>query len=1048
MAWGTFAILLVQTFAALPAKAQWSEDPSDATTSLTANVSYPLTPGEPATCGATWVACNAASFHMGLVSSTTPQTASLAYPPCQTEQLIAIPTQPKDIWFRLDPAFADAAYRFTLFGDGTPAMTMGGMAVYEAPNAGGPFRLMDCSLRGGYTTSNNLPSVEASCITAGNKLYLRIWDRTGVSNSGFSIAVMGQRRSTLPDRGADETPCSARTIAPVGSFTTTGSIINYVFTCDEPGFLPTTPEKNGGDLWVKLTVPASGNVRIKPSNSTATNNMIGGTSSTTTVTGSMGVSAYLASDCSDYGTFLEVGSTTSVLSPGSAASGYLDIKCLPAGATLYLRVYALKEAAVGLKIRRFGQMRLEWMVSTGTGTPPPNCDPCSAPLVTVGTNAWGSACSNAVTGSTYMSCQFPGSQYPICGDFNNSLGSVWYKFVAPPSGFVVIDAGPGAAPATAPGIALYTTNADAAEVGQGCRRALYPMDCDDRQGPGQDARIARGALVPGQVYYVRVWSKNSGPQGNFTLCITSPPPPAGSCWYLVDLYAKANTGKTGMNVTLPPAPATTYLTSGGDPSELFLVAVPSGSSANFELAYHTPINGINVLGYLFWAVWQAGSSDTLFWGDGGYAVAGPSSGPNDTYTLNNACSPRPHPPTDCWGMRTLCLNSGSPPPPDTHLSFQMDNRRVPRRNYSSAAQDYLGTTYRPQIGDMYDLAGPNLGCLDGERSGIQWMVFHPDQNGTVAFLIDGYRVSPIPTRHTDFDFAIWDLGALNFQGTMPDSLNGDELCPPKTAPIRCSSARAQASTGLALGMSNEMEGHGGFGWLKPLDVVAGNGYLIAITPTTQDTGRINFAFDWTLYQNALGVDDPAVISCQPLLLPVELLFLAGRRQGSAVELTWATATERNSSHFIVERSTDGHDFQAIGRVAAAGNSQFRIDYRFTDENPVHGVNYYRLRLVDLDGSTDLSNRVAVQFDGDGTRMVAWPNPAKESLNIAVSLPVEGQVAMRVMDALGRVVMERHAAAGRGQNTLELDTRTLAPGSYAIQLDLAGAPVGAARFVKE
>lgn len=1025
---------------------RWSEDPSDATTSLSGTIAYLLTPGEPASCGANSSTCNSgADFDFSLVSSSSAQTTGLAYPPCQVEQTIA-PTMPnKDIWFRMDPAFTDAMYRFTLYGAGSPAMNQGGMAVYEAPSASGPFRLLDCSLRGGPSSSSNLPSVEATCITAGNKLYIRVWDRStpAVTNSQFSIGVMGQRTSTLADRGADETPCAARTIAAVGSFTATGHTIDYVFSCDEAGFLYTTPEKAGGDLWVKLIVPATGNVRIKPSNSGSSGNMIGGTNAGATVTDAMGVSAYLASNCSDYSTFKEVGSTTSNLTPGSAPSGYLDIKCLPAGATLYLRIYALKQAATGLKIKRFGQMRLEWMASAGSGTPPANCDPCSAPSVTVSTNAWGTACVAPVTGSTFMSCQTPGMPAPECGGFSTSLGSVWYKFVAPVSGMVVIDAAAGSAPATQPAIALYTTNDTAGTPGDGCNQRMNVVSCDDRQGPGPDARIVQSGLRPGQIYYVRVWARNGGADGNFTLCISSPPPPAGSCWYMIDLYAMATSGTLAMEATVPPSPMVTYTSSSGDPSETFLVAVPAGGTADFHLV--SAGGGIGTTGYIFWGLWQLDGSDTLWYSDGGYAVAGPTAGPADNYHLSNACALRPRPRTDCFGMRTICLDASGP----THqVTGQMDTRGWPIRAYSNSKDAYKGYTFHPNRGGLYDLAGDNLGCLDKESMGIQWMVFHPDADGTVAFVLEGFKVFPAPTVKADLDFAVWDLGVLNYQGTVPDSLNGDLLCPPKTAPIRCSSGRARLTTGMAPGITTVEEGHGGWGWVEPLPVQNGHGYLIAMT-TPLDTGRINYSLNWTLFKNTLGVSDPSIIACEPLLLPVELLFLAGLPNGNAVDLTWATASEKTSSHFVVERSGNGFDFTPIGRVAAAGNSQYRIDYAFTDHDPFTGVNYYRLKLVDLDGRTDVSNVIAVAFKGNGDKVMVYPNPATDRLNLAVELPDQATVTLRILDATGRMVRELHPVMEPGQTALGIDVGNLAPGPYLVHLGSSnGAPLGTARFVKQ
>lgn len=1027
---------------------QWSEDPSDGATSLNGTVSYPLVPGEPSLCTATGVVCNG-PFSFASVSFITPQSDALAYPPCQVDQTMATSWSNKDIWFRLDPAFPDAVYRFTLYGAGSPAMNRGGMAVYEAPNATGPFRLLDCSLRGSGATTNNLPSVEATGLTVGHKLFLRVWDLStpAAPNSQFSIGVMGQRTSTMPARGAAETPCLAPTIAAVGAFSSSGALVDYVFAQDEPGFLYTTPEKLGGDLWVKLTVPSSGNVRIKPSNSTVSGSMIGGSVSTTTVTGAMGLSAYLANNCADYTTFKEVGSTTSNLSPGTSSGPYLDIKCLPSGATLYVRIYALKEASTGIKIRRFGQMRFEWMVQSAIGSPPANCDPCNATAVTVGTNNWGSACTNPVTGSTYQSCQTPGIPPPACGsEFTGSAGSVWYKFVAPTSGMVVIEAGPGAAPATQPAIALYTTNAMSGDPGDGCILRMNPVACDGRQGPGQDARIVRGGLVPGQVYYVRVWSRRtlvSNPEGNFTLCITSPPPPAGSCWYMIDLWGENSNGTLAMDVTIPPAPMVTYTTSGNDPSEGILVPVPIGSTATFHMV---PSGGpIGTTGYILWALWQVNNADTIWWDDGGFAVAGPSSGPNDTYVLTDACNDRQRPSTDCFGMETICLTISGVP--NTHYTSTLDNR-WPQNAYSPGATEYLGYTFRPHMGTQYDLAGANMGCLDGENLGVEWRVFHADADGTVAFLLDGQQVLPT-SGQADFDFAIWDMGMLNFQGTLPDSINGDEVCPPQSEPVRCSSARKAATTGLVPGFAPvHQEGHGGWGWLEPLPIQNGHGYLVAITPG-QAVGRFNFAWDWTVYKNALGVNDASIISCDPILLPVELLFLAALQRGQEVDLTWATATERHSSHFIVERSPDGFTFFPIGQVAAAGNSRYRTDYAFTDTDPLQGLNYYRLQAVDLDGTSDRSNVVVVSFTSGKGQLMAYPNPAQDRLQVHFGSAGEDNITVQVLDAMGRLVHEAHLVPGVGKQMVEVDTRQLVRAAYLVRLlGSSGQVMGSVRFVKD
>lgn len=1038
------AACAIAVLTALPAWAQhWSEDPSDATTGLTANVNDNIAPAMPTAANCTGNSLNGA-FSMLDVASVT-SDALLPYAPCSyTPAPYATPNPPKDIWFRMDPAHTDAVYRFTLFGTGSPAMTRGAIALYEAPNASGPFRLLSCSTGGGNTAT--LASAEATCITPGHKIYVRVWDLTTPTpaNSNFNICVRGQRTSTMPDRGADETPCAARTITAVPTFNTGSNNppigIHYAYSCEE-GFLPAGGNQTGGDLWVKLVVPASGHVIIKASSGAISSaNQIG---TGPTVANSMGVSTYLADDCADYGTFREIEWTSNMVSPGgaTAASANLNISCLPPGATLYVRFYSIKQSMQNVK--RFGVIRFEWMAGSGVGgmAPPPYAQPCGATPLTVGA----ASCTGTLSGITYGSCGAPGIPPPTCGgNLQGDKPSVWYKFTAPPSGLAVIDAKAGAAPATQPAIALYTSNALGGDPGEGCNLRLGLVACDDRQGEGADARIIQGNLIPDQVYYVRVWARSGAPEGNFTLCVTSPPPPAGSCWYMIDLYASSGAGTLAMEVTIPPAATVTYATTGNDPSETMLVAVPVGGTASFYLVPRTGVNGIGTNGYYFYALWQVGSADTLWWDDGGYGVAGPTPGPNDNYTVTDACSPRPNRVTDCFGMRTVCLDLTGASYPYYPVTGQMDNRGKPMNVW--APDEYEGYTYHPHTGSAIDLAGANMGCLDGETQGIQWMVVRPEEDGKVGFLLYGTKVSPTPNEVADLDFAIWDLGMLDYNlPPDPNHINGYHVCPPQTAPIRCSSARATSYTGLVAGMDRQVEGHGGLGWLEPLDVVQGHAYLIAMVPANV-TGRINYSLNWTLYEDAAGVADPGIISCAPLVLPVELLFLTGTVRSGEVDLAWATASEKHSSHFIVERSADAVHYAPIGQVGAAGNSQHPIHYAFTDPQPLAGVNYYRLKQVDTDGSSEHSNSIAVWVDRAGGQMLAWPNPVQDQLHVAMDLHGREHVQVQVLDASGRLVQAWQASSADGQ--LVIDAQALEPGAYMARVSTAdGSVLGTARFVK-
>jgi hypothetical protein len=135
------------------------------------------------------------------------------------------------------------------------------------------------------------------------------------------------------------------------------------------------------------------------------------------------------------------------------------------------------------------------------------------------------------------------------------------------------------------------------------------------------------------------------------------------------------------------------------------------------------------------------------------------------------------------------------------------------------------------------------------------------------------------------------------------------------------------------------------------------------------------------------------------ILPVELVSFTGEKDGETSVLSWQTASERNVSHFSVQRSEDGFQWKEIGTVNATGNSQQLQSYEFVDDNPLLGDNYYRISSVDLDGTLEFSDIVVLSFDRSAN-LIVYPNPgaAGEALN------VKGEFQTLVaLDQLGRHV---------------------------------------------
>lgn len=163
-------------------------------------------------------------------------------------------------------------------------------------------------------------------------------------------------------------------------------------------------------------------------------------------------------------------------------------------------------------------------------------------------------------------------------------------------------------------------------------------------------------------------------------------------------------------------------------------------------------------------------------------------------------------------------------------------------------------------------------------------------------------------------------------------------------------------------------------------------------------------------------------------LPVSLLNFSGRNEGSRNLLSWKTAEEKEFSHFELQRSPDGNTYERIATVK--GNSAHGGSYSYTDEQPFTGRNFYRLGMVDQDGSVALSSSVVMLTvaSGDGLAINVYPNPVKQQLTVELNGLVAADARIEVLDMTGRILRSHRASAG--SNILE--TSALPAGMYLVR----------------
>lgn len=168
-------------------------------------------------------------------------------------------------------------------------------------------------------------------------------------------------------------------------------------------------------------------------------------------------------------------------------------------------------------------------------------------------------------------------------------------------------------------------------------------------------------------------------------------------------------------------------------------------------------------------------------------------------------------------------------------------------------------------------------------------------------------------------------------------------------------------------------------------------------------------------------------------LPVELISFTGYHNNARNTLVWKTASESNTDRFEIEKSIDGANWQYIGMQQAVGNTTGHSDYTFYDNAPASGNNYYRLKIVDNDATYEYSNVINIKIEESNMNGIVsiYPNPTDDEVSIVIQTPQAQQTNIAITNLMGQVVMNVPISLLSGTNKLQIQTASLASGTYFI-----------------
>ena len=231
-------------------------------------------------------------------------------------------------------------------------------------------------------------------------------------------------------------------------------------------------------------------------------------------------------------------------------------------------------------------------------------------------------------------------------------------------------------------------------------------------------------------------------------------------------------------------------------------------------------------------------------------------------------------------------------------------------------------------------------------------------------------------------------------------------------------------------------GVGGITWPTSGVRVPSAGLSVQIDPDKAQTSTV---VSYTTVNQFCMQSSPASVTLELTSVPlaVSLLQFEGENREGKTNLYWTTTQEVESSYFEIERSCDAKEWLSVGKVDAQGASNFQINYNFEDEHPSRGTNYYRLKMVDRDGSFAFSRLVTLKYEKDVVQI--YPNPTSDRAYLEIS--ADACTEFQIRNVYGQLVWsERYIPREKGEKAIgfSLDTKDWKDGVYIVNVSQDGA----------
>lgn len=246
--------------------------------------------------------------------------------------------------------------------------------------------------------------------------------------------------------------------------------------------------------------------------------------------------------------------------------------------------------------------------------------------------------------------------------------------------------------------------------------------------------------------------------------------------------------------------------------------------------------------------------------------------------------------------------------------------------------------------------------------------------------------------------------------------------------------RTNGTSNVDVTLSFDGTRSGGISTLADLRVAGWNGTQWINQGNTNTTGNAGNNPSGTVKSNpALAVFGPFTIgsSTTSNTLPISLVSFSAQIQNNNIALAWETTNEIYASHFNIQRSTSGTDFSTVGKVNTISGGNYAFIDNILSITPTPSSIYYRLQMVDNNGSLTYSKTVAVTPNATNNTVRIFPDPVRETLFVQVTSTKSEKLTLQIIDLQFKLLQQQTQQVTAGTTSLSFNTAALAKGSYVL-----------------